>query len=197
MDYFIADTHFFHENVIKFDNRPFTCIEEMNEKMRDWWNNTVSSKDRVYILGDFIWLPPSNPDFIKFTRSLNGKKVLIKGNHDDVEKFNRELKNCFKDICQRKEIKLDKKHIILDHYPQLIYRHDMNSNVFQFYGHVHNTNEATWVEKWTKELVENHKMGMHTGQLINVGACMPYINYIPRTMEEIIEAGKEKYNWKV
>lgn len=109
MDYFISDTHFFHENVIRFDKRPFTCIEQMNAQMREWWNNTVSEKDRVYILGDFIWLPPSDPEYIKFTKSLNGKKVLIKGNHDNVEKFSSELKNCFEDIKSRKEIKLDKK----------------------------------------------------------------------------------------
>lgn len=197
MDYFIADTHYFHENAIRFDNRPFASVEEMNEQMREWWNNTVSSKDRIYILGDFIWLPPSNPDFIKFTRSLNGKKVLIKGNHDNVEKFSAELKNCFEDICQRKEIKLNKKRIILDHYPQMIYRHDTDSNVFQFHGHTHTTHEQDWVEKWTRALIFNRGMGDPTGQIINVGCMMPYMNYIPRTMEEIIEAGKEKYDWKV
>ena len=36
-----------------------------------------------------------------------------------------------------------------------------------------------------------------TGQIINVGCMMPYMNYIPRTFEEIIEAGKEKYGWLV
>ena len=197
MDYFISDTHFFHENVIRFDKRPFTSVEEMNAKMRDWWNNTVSEKDRVYILGDFIWLPPSDPEYIKFTKSLNGKKVLIKGNHDNVEKFSSELKNCFEDIKSRKEIKLNKKRIIMDHYPLMMYRHDTDSNVFHFHGHTHITHEQDWVEKWTRALIFNHGMGQPTGQIINVGCMMPYMNYIPRTMEEIIEAGKEKYGWLV
>lgn len=197
MDYFISDTHFFHENVIRFDKRPFSCIEQMNAQMRDWWNNTVSEKDRVYILGDFIWLPPSDPEYIKFTKSLNGKKVLIKGNHDNVEKFSSELKNCFEDIKSRKEIKLDKKRIIMDHYPLMMYRHDTDANVFHFHGHTHITHEQDWVEKWTRELVNNRTMGSPTGQIINVGCMMPYMNYIPRTFEEIIEAGKEKYGWLV
>lgn len=197
MDYFISDTHFFHENVIRFDKRPFACVEQMNAQMRDWWNNTVSEKDRVYILGDFIWLPPSDPEYIKFTKSLNGKKVLIKGNHDNVEKFSSELKNCFEDIKSRKEIKLNKKRIIMDHYPLMMYRHDTDSNVFHFHGHTHITGEQDWVEKWTRELVSNHCMGAPTGQIINVGCMMPYMNYIPRTLEEIIEAGKEKYEWQV
>lgn len=197
MDYFISDSHFFHENVIRFDKRPFTSVEEMNAKMRDWWNNTVSTKDRVYILGDFIWLPPSDPEYIKFTKSLNGSKVLIKGNHDNVEKFSSELKNCFEDIKSRKEIKLNKKRIIMDHYPLMIYRHDTDANVFHFHGHTHITHEQDWVEKWTRELVNNRTMGNPTGQIINVGCMMPYMNYIPRTFEEIIEAGKEKYGWLV
>lgn len=197
MDYFIADTHFFHENVIRFDKRPFACVEQMNAQMRDWWNNTVSEKDRVYILGDFIWLPPSDPEYIKFTKSLNGKKVLIKGNHDNVEKFSAELKNCFEDIKSRKEIKLNKKRIIMDHYPLMMYRHDTDSNVFHFHGHTHITGEQDWVEKWTRALIFNRGMGTPTGQIINVGCMMPYMNYIPRTFEEIIEAGKEKYGWLV
>jgi calcineurin-like phosphoesterase family protein len=197
MDYFISDTHFFHENVIRFDKRPFASIEEMNAKMRDWWNNTVSEKDRIYILGDFIWLPPSDPEYIKFTKNLNGKKVLIKGNHDNVEKFSSELKNCFEDIKSRKEIKLNKKRIIMDHYPLMMYRHDTDSNVFHFHGHTHTTGEQDYVEKWTRQLVFNHSMGQPTGQIINVGCMMPYMNYIPRTFEEIIEAGKEKYGWLV
>lgn len=197
MDYFISDTHFFHENVIRFDKRPFTSVEEMNAKMRDWWNNTVSTKDRIYILGDFIWLPPSDPEYIKFTKSLNGKKVLIKGNHDNVEKFSSELKNCFEDIKSRKEIKLNKKRIIMDHYPLMMYRHDTDSNVFHFHGHTHITGEQDWVEKWTRALIFNRGIGTPTGQIINVGCMMPYMNYIPRTFEEIIEAGKEKYEWLV
>lgn len=197
MDYFISDTHFFHENVIRFDKRPFTSVEEMNAKMRDWWNNTVSEKDRIYILGDFIWLPPSDPEYIKFTKSLNGKKVLIKGNHDNVEKFSSELKDCFEDIKSRKEIKLNRKRIIMDHYPLMMHRHDTDSNVFHFHGHTHITGEQDWVEKWTRALIFNRGMGTPTGQIINVGCMMPYMNYIPRTFEEIIEAGKEKYGWLV
>ena len=199
MDYFIADTHFFHENVIRFDKRPFTSIEEMNAKMRDWWNNTVRTNDRVYILGDFLWLDPrkQEKEYIDFTKSLNGHKVLIKGNHDNVKRFSPEIVNGFENIFERKEIKMNKKVIVMDHYPLMSYHQDVRENVFHFHGHTHNTMEQDWVEKWTKELVANHKIGTPTGQIINVGACMPYMNYIPRTLDEIIEAGKEKYGWLV
>ena len=195
MDYFIADTHFFHENVIRFDKRPFTSVEEMNAKMRDWWNNTVRTNDRVYILGDFLWLDPreQEKEYIDFVKSLNGHKVLIEGNHDNVKRFSSEIGNCFENIFQRKEIKLNKKKIIMDHFPMMSYHQDVQDSVWHFHGHTHITGEQDWVEKWTRELVENHKMGTPTGQIINVGCMMPYINYIPRTAEEIIEGWKEKY----
>ena len=198
MDYFISDTHFFHENVIRFDKRPFTSIEEMNAKMRDWWNNTVRTNDRVYILGDFLWLDPREQErkYIDFTKSLNGHKVLIEENHDNVKRFSSEIDNCFENIFQRKEIKLNKKKIIMDHFPMMSYHQDVQDSVWHFHGHTHITGEQDWVEKWTRELVENHKMGTPTGQIINVGCMMPYMNYIPRTAEEIIEGWKEKYKWQ-
>ena len=199
MDYFIADTHFFHENVIRFDKRPFTSVEEMNTKMRNWWNSTVRTNDRVYILGDFLWLDPreQEKEYINFTKSLNGNKVLIEGNHDNVKRFSPEINNCFESIFQRKEIKLNKKKIIMDHFPMMSYHQDIQDNVWHFHGHTHITEEQDLVEKWTRELIENHKMGTPTGQIINVGCMMPYMNYTPKTAEEIIEGWKEKYKWRV
>ncbi|MGX7234640.1 hypothetical protein [Enterococcus italicus] len=56
MKYFIADTHFFHEAVIGFSNRPFHNVEEMNQKLIENWNNVVKSpRDEIYILGDFVY----------------------------------------------------------------------------------------------------------------------------------------------
>lgn len=74
----VSDTHFDHARIIEYANRPFENVEVMNETMVSRWNQVVGENDRVYHLGDvtlrrrgLIWL----------TR-LNGRKVLIKGNHD-------------------------------------------------------------------------------------------------------------------
>ena len=52
---YISDLHFGHANIIKIDKRPFSDVEEMNQKMIENWNNKVKSDDWVYILGDFCW----------------------------------------------------------------------------------------------------------------------------------------------
>ena len=77
----IADLHFGHENIIKYCNRPFKDVTHMNETIIANWNNKVSSGDLVYILGDFSMKFDMEKTKNLLNR-LNGRKVLIMGNHD-------------------------------------------------------------------------------------------------------------------
>ena len=79
MIYFTADTHFDHANIIRFCNRPFAAVEEMNETLISNWNRKVHGNDTVYILGD-MFFRTTDPEPI--LRQLKGKKHLITGNHD-------------------------------------------------------------------------------------------------------------------
>lgn len=82
--FLISDTHFAHQGVCNFlrdDNtklRPWTNAEEMDEDLVKNWNSVVGPKDRVYHLGDVV----INRKGLKTLGRLNGRKVLIKGNHD-------------------------------------------------------------------------------------------------------------------
>jgi len=81
----ISDTHFGHANSwAKFKNpdgtplRPFTSNEEMDNTMVERWNEVVKPHDTVYHLGDVV-IARKN---LKTLERLNGRKILIMGNHD-------------------------------------------------------------------------------------------------------------------
>lgn len=86
-----SDTHFFHENILKFTDsngelirgNRFGSVEEMNEHMLEQWNSVVKPGDIVYHLGDVFM--GAKEDFQKFWPKLNGSKRLIVGNHDDIK----------------------------------------------------------------------------------------------------------------
>lgn len=78
----IADTH------LSFGtNKPMDTFEgwqNYTEKLEKNWNNVVSNDDTVVIAGDISWAMNFNelvPDF-EFINNLNGKKIILKGNHD-------------------------------------------------------------------------------------------------------------------
>lgn len=77
--FYIADTHFGHESILKLCKRPFSTVEEMNEAIVENWNARVKGNDKVYILGDMFYKATGVKDIL--TR-LKGKKHLILGNHD-------------------------------------------------------------------------------------------------------------------
>lgn len=93
----ISDTHWGHSNIIKYCDRPFSSVEEMNEKMFDNWNDTVKDGDIVYHLGDVYFGKGSyGEEWAKRFRKLPGRKRLILGNHDNGKDMN--LHDCFQKI---------------------------------------------------------------------------------------------------
>lgn len=82
MKYFTSDLHFGHKNIIKYEDRPFSSVEEMDEFLIYKWNSKVGKNDEVYILGDFGFVSGTRAN--ELLDRLNGKKFLIKGNHDSM-----------------------------------------------------------------------------------------------------------------
>lgn len=78
--FFVSDTHFNHKNIIKYCDRPFYSVEQMNNTIIKRWNQVVSNEDKVYFLGDFAFGDFETIE--KFTQSLNGRKTIVCGNHD-------------------------------------------------------------------------------------------------------------------
>ena len=80
MDYFTSDMHYGHANIIDYCNRPFESLDEMTNEMVNRWNEIVTEDDTVYVVGDVFLCPTSEGESI--VKRLNGRKILIKGNHD-------------------------------------------------------------------------------------------------------------------
>ena len=122
--FFTADLHLGHANIIKYCNRPFESIQEMDRAIINNWNSRVQPNDTVYVLGDFCW--HSESDYITI---LNGKKIFIKGDHD----------SWMADSTQRlMNIKVDNQAITLCHWKMEVWAKS-HYGAWHLYGHSHGT----------------------------------------------------------
>ena len=191
--FYIADTHFGHGNILRFDGRPFSSVAQMEDVIVQNWNRTVTDKDDVYILGDFCW--GKADDWLRLLKLLRGRKTLITGNHD-LKRFPAEVRNRLCDVKDYKEIIDDGRKIILCHYPILFYRLSYVENVWHFHGHTHAvTQEEADRLRFVRALVSEHQEAhtLNRGQIVNVGCMMPYMDYTPRTADELIAWWKGEY----
>lgn len=188
MKYYISDLHLFHEKAIQYDHRPFDSIQEMHDVIMKNWNDRVTNGDIVYILGD-VSLRGKNEDLISFVARLKGRKVLIKGNHDDLSDYR--YQQLFDEICDYKEIQdsvgKEKYGLILSHYPIFSWK-DMGRGKILLYGHTHESKEDIFFQSCLRQMQENDCRHAYDGKLraCNVGCMLSYMNYTPRTLEEIL-----------
>jgi len=176
--YYISDLHFGHKNVIHFDTRPFADIEVMEEVMVRNWNEKVTDEDTVYVLGDAFWKNEENS--ISIINRLNGHKRLVKGNHDRVRG---KLRACWESIDDYLEIDDSGRLVILCHYPIPFYK-NQHYGAVMLYGHVHNSREWHVMEEWQEKMWDSEI----PSKLINVGCMMPYMDYTPRSLDELLDS---------
>lgn len=165
--FFISDTHFGHKNILNFKRkngeplRPFYDIQEMDESIVKNWNSVVKPQDRIYHLGDVV----INRKALSILDRLNGKKVLIKGNHD-IFKL-KDYTPYFEDI---RAYKIMPKHgIICSHIP--IHPDSLSRWKANVHGHLHANN-------------------LNDDKYINV-SC-EQINYTPISFDEIMVKIKDE-----
>lgn len=170
MNFYIADTHFGHSNIIRLCNRPFYDVNQMDETLIYNWNKRVSDEDVVYIVGDFAFKSAKNP--VDILHRLRGKKVLIEGNHDDKNLRNPEFRKCFIEICQLKTIYEGNKKIQLCHYP-LVEWDGYFRGSYLIYGHIHNN-------------VSNRAYKVMKSESNALNAGVDVTNFMPVTFEELI-----------
>lgn len=134
--FFTSDQHYGHENIIKYCDRPFSSVKEMDEVMIENHNKTVKPEDTVYMVGDFAFHYHPE-DILKLAKKLNGKKVWITGNHD------RHIGKEFPGQIFHRILELGGKdwfpyNPTLCHYPMLSWNASFHGS-FQLHGHTHGT----------------------------------------------------------
>lgn len=137
--FFTSDLHFRHGNIIKFCNRPFSSIQEMDDQLIQNWNNKVIENDIVFILGDFAFANKNK--WRSILNILNGSKYLILGNHDYETDIPIE---CFITIEDMLQVSIQNEELdgytnfILTHYPLATWA-GINKVVVNIHGHIHST----------------------------------------------------------
>lgn len=173
-NWFTSDHHFGHAKIIVYCDRPFDSVEQMNEELVDNWNELVKSTDTVYYLGDFS-LKTSAME--QYAPRLNGRKILVAGNHDGCHPCNHDGKlgqlSLYKKHFDEVHEELEWNGLLLHHMPY----HDAVDHRYPEYrpiddgrillhGHVH--------QRWTT-----------SGRQINVGVDV--WDYLPVHEDQILE----------
>lgn len=132
MIWFTADTHFGHENIIRYSKRPFANAAAMDEALIENWNRCVRPGDDVWHLGDFAMSSARPVSY--YLKRLNGRVHIIWGNHDD--KMARVVKHLFASAQEMKYLRHAGEKITLYHYAQRVWRNS-HHGAWHLFGHSH------------------------------------------------------------
>ena len=164
--FLISDTHFGHKNILKFEHngkplRPFSSLTEMHVEIIERWNATVGPQDKVYHLGDVAF----TKEGLKIMGLLNGKKRLIRGNHDLFK--TRSYLDHFEEIYGVRQIN----GIWLTHVPMWQEGVEQDRVKLNVHGHLH------------ANVVDHPKY---------VNVSVEQINYTPVSIDDLPTAGAKK-----
>lgn len=141
--WFTSDSHFNHSNIIRYCERPFKDIEEMNQVLMDNIAKDISNGDTIYYLGDLSWDREWAEKFFDVVSKCN--VIFIKGNHDNgIENvLNKRCKNRvfhIRFVNMKESDKSNGQPLILCHYPLRswpgMYK-DNNPSRINVHGHSH------------------------------------------------------------
>jgi calcineurin-like phosphoesterase family protein len=132
-----SDLHFGHKNIMRFcpaTRGHFPDTDVMREAMIAEWNATVAPEDLVYLLGDVAFLPAA--EAVRIMRRLNGRKILIEGNHDRKLLNDPVFRSCFESVHNYLRLNYNGQLVILFHYPIAEFD-QMHRGAVHLHGHLH------------------------------------------------------------
>lgn len=182
MIYFTSDTHFNHDKEFCWKIRGFNSVEEMNETIKNNWNNIVTEEDEVYLLGDVML--GDYQKGINIVSQLKGKIHIILGNHCTQNRIAlyQTLPNVV-EIVYSTLIKIGKQHYYLSHYPSFTANYDdkpYHNHIICLYGHTHQGSKFFTIGEEENPFMYNVGVDAH--------------NCTPVSIEEINKDIHEKVN---
>lgn len=169
MIYIISDTHFNHTNIIKYCNRPFKNVKEMNNAIIKKWNETVKPKDKVYHLGDFFL--GSKYDLFNIVSQLNGSIYLIKGNHDRLTI--KSYEECGIIVLKNAPIEFDDYKVLLSHKP--LPDSMIKNGYINIHGHIH--------EKKIEDIYDSNLYNKNS----HINVSCDVLNFKPIMLEQLLK----------
>jgi calcineurin-like phosphoesterase family protein len=174
MRWFTSDTHFAHKGILEYCVRPWKTTDECREGLVANWNALVKAEDDIYIIGDFCFAGAGYHG--ELIPRLNGRKHLIKGNHDGFQ-ARRYLAWGFVEVVDNNCLLTLKngQEVLLCHYPysgdhttgeRYLERRPVDTGLALIHGHVH--------QEW-----------LMRGRMLNVG--VDAWNWEPATEDQVIE----------
>ena len=136
--FFTSDLHANHFNIIGSCHRPFKDENEMNEALIKNWNSVVDNDSTVFCLGDFAW--GGYYKWKSFRERLNGRIILVIGNHDLRNLTETAKKELFEYTTQQMYLRIEGRPVYLNHYPFLCYAgiyREPKDQVWALHGHIH------------------------------------------------------------
>jgi calcineurin-like phosphoesterase family protein len=130
--WFTADFHLGHANIIRYCNRPFATVEEMDQAIVERLNASVKRDDVLCFLGNFSM--GGKQRIFAYRRRIHCKKIFaVPGNHD---KQARKLKEEFFRLDNLAEVSIHGQLIVLCHYALRVWNRS-NRGSWHLYGHSH------------------------------------------------------------
>lgn len=172
MNYYIADTHFGHENIMKHCNRPFATVAEMDRTILKNINEIICPDDDLYILGDFCHWNKDVVNPVDYLSKMNGRKHFITGNHDRNIPHDRQALKYLEEVKSYMEIKDNGRKVVLSHFP-IAEWNGYHTGAYHIHGHIHNNFELP-VFTYMGSLERCYNVGVDV------------LDFKPRTLDELI-----------
>ncbi|WP_456484642.1 metallophosphoesterase [Desulfurobacterium sp.] len=185
MIFFISDTHFYHRNIVNLSAFRFEGFEN---RILENLEKILTERDILYHLGDFTWHGKDKKGFLKRWQALPCRKVLVKGNHDEVTSS--VLPIYFDEIIPFfKILDIRGKRLLLSHYPALDLRKKRR--------YIDRIRRVRWLFDFYRcdHLVHGHVhrnlAGIHCGCFLYGIKCfnvnLEFTGYRPVSVEEVIK----------